>query len=218
MIGLGLSLCGACVMADNDAVTEKPVYTREHTRGYFVARAISIHPTPTVAWLYSTALRGVAPADVEQRGVCSSKEVGVIVPFLIHYNGNKICRQTWHEPYGGFIWWETQNASTNFAWAGKMIGQRDVTWQNANLLWKITPADGVERSYAADVQEDYRTDNPLYIRALITRHDTPSDCAYHLGYTKVEGGLIQLVYPLACVCPGGNFASIELIDETIIEH
>lgn len=220
MIGLGLSLCGACVMADNDAVTEKPVYTSEYTRGYFIANATRAHRSSASSFALYTMSDSARLSEIKQRGVvftnAPSPSGTIFAIWTKDVAKNATCRNLYANVTKGRGDLYVQVLSSVYAlYHPSHFGIVDGTWDATNVTIHVSNA--TERLlYSVSVEEAEGVSNLLY-RSFVNNSTQPEDALFKLAYTKKGNEYVQLVYPLSSVRSDTDCASINLVNCQKIE-
>lgn len=222
MIGLGLSLCGACVMADVDPRQQKPMYDSATTRGYYIAAHIPMPRADSVSPLFVKTLE-CKESDVVQRGVVFSSS-------LYYERGMSLA------PYDlvnaqGYL----RDARCVF-WkgSGSRVARIGRTGWNSDIFYAEPPHFGYvdfsvrnneasvilrdgENRWAASGKLMVNTEGVLSARALIARTDLPQDALFMMSYTMASTKICQLVYPLTSACETHYSAALEVVDKSVIE-
>lgn len=221
MIGLGLSLCGSCVVADNDVVTEKPLYTQEHTRGYYIA-----HQTSALkgAGASSFALHTMADrallSDVKQRAVVfTGNRDGKGTIFAVWTKDEEIngtCRNLYTNMLTSYASAFVQNQQK--VWDTQRIyhfGVYDGTWDAQQVSYSWNDGENVFKRTVSVVE--LAGERNLLYRLFVNSGTQPSDAQFKMAYTKKRNEYLQLVYPLSSVRSDMSSVSINLINYQKVE-
>lgn len=225
MIGLGISLCGACVMADYDEVTARPNYTNKHTRGHYITGEIRIPVTPSVTSLFIANLSSPTYAGrIKQRAVisCSPQKTKTATFYYLGIadSGDNarniyIIDTELHVQLPNIVVHIIQDITES--------GKYDVTCFNGVSTIKHTG----NRPWIKSISyKETPGEKALDCRGFVCRPNVAEDARYHLGYACHDDYFVQLIYPMTTAQGrlyhlSGDFsqdnAAIELVNKQAVE-
>lgn len=221
MIGFGLSLCGACVMADADTGSSKPMYDATATRGYFISAKTKIPSVATgTARFFVKTIEGREP-DIEQRAVCFSAQMAENTPSVTPF---------YYMRYGSYDFRDV--FAVNDAQRAGICFKR--IFDESQILslphFGLMDCRHRNRVASASVALDDDTVTGSFtvgesggVATFQTAHfigrssGLAPDACFMMGYTKNLGAYVQLVYPLAEITGAAVIAAINVVDKSIVE-
>lgn len=219
MIGLGLSLCGACVMADADE-SARPLY--QQARGYYISQETRLKKFDTIQTFFSTALpQGIDVSDVYIRIAVRHYFEGSVTMGLCHvYTDDGVLARNHYVQYNGF--YVIQSPTDVWRQHMNILGDCLIDSQAQNGK-AVASASRVAYQLKLNYTEVGAKAGSVTIFRVSQNLSEKS--AYRLGVTRAHDKLYQLVYALSSArgymeqltASQTRIAAIELIDKRVVE-